>query len=229
MIIDDSLFKCEFSKHTELLARVFDHDNQRYYKGFRALTLGWTDGNTFLPLNLALMSSRQSQNQLAPMRDCDERTLVAKRRHQARRKMNDVALELVDDALNAGRRARYVLFDNWFTSPHMFAALPQRGLDGVGRLKRTEKVYFRYRSRQMNVNSLCQLLRRSKRPVNNDYLYCPIVNFKVDGAVVPVKLVFVMNRGDASRSLVLGTTKTSLRPEQIIQLYGRRWQIEVFF
>ena len=39
LIIDDSLFKREFSKKTELLARVFDHDKQRYFKGFRALRL----------------------------------------------------------------------------------------------------------------------------------------------------------------------------------------------
>ena len=45
LIIDDSLFKREFSKKTELLARVFDHDKQCYFKGFRALTLGWSDGN----------------------------------------------------------------------------------------------------------------------------------------------------------------------------------------
>jgi len=40
LIIDDSLFKLEFSKKTELLSRVFDHDNQKYFKGFRTLTLG---------------------------------------------------------------------------------------------------------------------------------------------------------------------------------------------
>lgn len=32
LIIDDSLFKREFSKNTELLARVFDHDKQTFFK-----------------------------------------------------------------------------------------------------------------------------------------------------------------------------------------------------
>jgi hypothetical protein len=40
LVIDDSLFKREFSKKTELLSKVFDHDHERYYTGFRALTLG---------------------------------------------------------------------------------------------------------------------------------------------------------------------------------------------
>lgn len=229
LILDDSLFKREFSKHTELLARVFDHDHQCYYKGFRALTLGWSDGNTFLPLNFALMSSIKAKNRLGAARDCDGRTLAAKRRTQAQRKMSDVALELVDDALHAGTKAKYVLFDSWFTSPKMFAALLKRGLFGVGMLKRTKKVYFRYRKRQMDVKSLYQVLRHGKRPGHDDYLYSPIVNFEVDGVSIPVKLVFVTNRANTGQYLVLGTTKTSLRPEEIIQMYGRRWQIEGFF
>ncbi|UWP78332.1 transposase (plasmid) [Lacticaseibacillus paracasei] len=51
----------------------------------------------------------------------------------------------------------------------------------------------------------------------------------MDGASIPVKLVFVTNRGNANQYLVLGTTKTGLRPEEIVQMYGRRWQIEGFF
>lgn len=175
------------------------------------------------------MSSVHAQNRLGAARDCDGRTLAGKRRNQAQRKMNEVALELVDDALAAGTRAKYVLFDSWFTSPKMFAALLKRGLFGVGMLKRTEKVYFRYRKRQMNVKSLYELLRRSKWPTHANYLYCPIVYFEVNSKSVPVKLVFVTNRANASQYLVLGTTKTILRPEEIIQLYGRRWQIEGFF
>lgn len=39
-IIDDSLFQREFSKKTELLARIFYHDHGKFLKGYRALTLG---------------------------------------------------------------------------------------------------------------------------------------------------------------------------------------------
>ena len=46
---------------------------------------------------------------------------------------------------------------------------------------------------------------------------------------MPVKLVFVTKRGDKNNYLVLGKTKTSLEPTDIIQLYARRWQIEGYF
>jgi hypothetical protein len=90
LIVDDSLFKREFSNNTEILARVFDHNKQTYFKGLRALTVGWSDGNTFLPVNFALMSSSNKKNQLAflsslindhwPIRDalklCGRRTML---------------------------------------------------------------------------------------------------------------------------------------------------------
>ena len=229
LIIDDSLFKREFSRKTELLARVFDHDKQQYFKGFRTLTLGWNDGNTFLPLNFALMSSSHAKNRFGHLKSSDQRSLAAKRRTQATRKMTDVALELVDDAIKSGIKAKYVLFDSWYASPRMFAALLKRHCHGIGMLKKTKKVYFRYRGREMDIKTLYTNLRRSKWPIKDSYLYSPIVTFEVDGEKIPMKLVFVTKRGQADQYLVLATTMTDLRPEAIIQMYGRRWQIECYF
>jgi len=229
LIVDDSLFKREFSKNTELLARVFDHDKQMYFKGFRALTVGWSDGNTFLPVNYSLMSSSKKENQLGVFKRFDKRSLAYQRRAQAKRKMNDVALELIDSVVKNGIKAKYVLFDSWYSSPHMFHELLKRDLFGVGMLKRTKKVYFRYRGRQMDVKTLYEALCRTKWSTKEKYLYSSMVTFTVDGQEMPVKLVFVTNRGNKNNYLVLGTTKTNLRPDEIIQMYGRRWQIESYF
>ncbi|WP_267202689.1 transposase, partial [Limosilactobacillus kribbianus] len=46
---------------------------------------------------------------------------------------------------------------------------------------------------------------------------------------VELRLVFVTNRRKSDNYLVLATTKTGLRPTEIIQLYARRWQIETYF
>lgn len=229
LIVDDSLFKREFSNNTEMLARVFDHDKQTYFKGFRALTVGWSDGNTFLPLNFALMSSSNKKNQLGIFKQFDKRSLAYQRRAQAMRKMNDVALELIDASLKSGIKAKYALFDSWYSSPRMFYELLDRGLSGIGMLKKTKKVYFRYRGRQMDVKTLYNNLRRSKWSTKTKYLYSSMVSFDIDGHQMPVKLVFVTNRADKNKYLVLATTQVSLRPEQIIQMYGRRWQIESYF
>ncbi|WP_167849822.1 transposase [Companilactobacillus suantsaicola] len=81
----------------------------------------------------------------------------------------------------------------------------------------------------MNVKILYDILCRSKWSSKEKYLYSSVVIFNVDGHDIPVKLVFVTKRGDKDNYLVLGTTKMNLRYDQIVQMYGRCWQIESYF
>ena len=57
LIVDDSFYSRTRRKSVELLATVFDHVDHKFKKGFRMLTLGWSDVNTFLPLAFTLLSS----------------------------------------------------------------------------------------------------------------------------------------------------------------------------
>ena len=50
-IIDDSLFNRTSCKKTELGSKVFDHTDMHFKKGFRMLTLSWSDGNTLIPVS----------------------------------------------------------------------------------------------------------------------------------------------------------------------------------
>ncbi len=75
LIADDTVFLRDRSKHVELLARVHDHNTGCYHKGFRMLTMGWSDGSSFVPLRLSLLSSATEKNRLVPMcDDLDKRT-----------------------------------------------------------------------------------------------------------------------------------------------------------
>lgn len=65
-IIDDSLFNRTSCKKTELGSKVFDHTGMKYKKGFRMLTLSWSDGNTLIPVNSCLLaSSKESKKTLS--------------------------------------------------------------------------------------------------------------------------------------------------------------------
>lgn len=228
LIIDDTLISRLNAKQTELLANTFDHDRQRYLKGYRGLTLAWSNGQLVLPVTTAVLSSQKARNRVGtPAKTLDQRTLAGQRRAQAMRPMPAVALELIKQARANGLKAKYVLFDSWFTSPKMFAALNDQKLIGIGMLKRTKKIYYRYRGRQYTVKTLYQYLRQSHRQPRADYLYSCVV--QADTAKLPLRLVIVAKRHCANDYLVLATTKTNLTPAAIIQLYSRRWQIENYF
>ncbi|MDR7076061.1 hypothetical protein J2Y03_001064 [Neobacillus niacini] len=62
LIFDDSFFSRTRSKTVELLAKVHDHTTGKYVRGFRMLTLGWSDGNTFIPLCFSLLSSHKKSS-----------------------------------------------------------------------------------------------------------------------------------------------------------------------
>jgi hypothetical protein len=92
LIVDDSLFSRNRSKKVELFARIFDHTSHKFYKGFRMLTLGWSDGNTFLPVSFNLLSSTNDNNVYCPAQPKDRRTLAHKRRERSRQSTTDALL-----------------------------------------------------------------------------------------------------------------------------------------
>lgn len=175
-VINDTLISRPFSSKTELLSKIFDHNKKHYLKGYRNLTLGWTDGNTFLPVNFALISTSNSKNLVgsAPS-TTDRRSIAGKRRFQARQKMSDVAVQLIKQAVSFSVKAQYVLFDSWYSSPKMFWNLRRLNLDGIGMLKKSQKTYFKYRGRQYSVKALYERIKHSRVKIKDDYLFSCMV------------------------------------------------------
>ena len=226
-IVDDSLFDRSRSKKTELLARVFDHCSMKYRSGFRMLTLGWSDGNSFVPVSHCLLSAAEDKNLLCEGNACDGRSLAGRRRLQARRKATDVMVELIHSARSAGITARYVLFDSWFSAPKTMIALKnQEHLDTIAMVKKSKTKYL-YNSGKLNVKEIYS--RNKKRRGRSRYLLSVFVDVGKDGESIPARLVYVRNKGNRKDWLVLISTDTQLSEEEIIRIYGKRWDIEVFF
>lgn len=87
-VIDDTVFERNGSPKVELLAKVYDHARHRYTRGFRMVTLGWSDGVTFLPVNSCLLSTGKQENRLSEGKILDSRSNGAKMRELAVKKRN---------------------------------------------------------------------------------------------------------------------------------------------
>lgn len=228
LIVDDSLFSRARSTKVELLARVFDHAEGKHTKGFRMLTLGWSDGNSFLPLNHCLLSSTKRRNRIQEAsRDVDARSNGGKQRKLAQTKAPTVMQELLKEAKAAEIPARYVLFDTWFCSPASMIQIKELGYDVVAMLKRTEKMHFQYQGRGQSAPAIFRAAK--KRRGRSAYLFSVEVEARKGEKTIPVKLVFVRNRNKPQDYLILASTDVTLSEEEIIQTYGKRWSIEVFF
>ena len=227
LIIDDSMFERNRSKKVELLAKAYDHANHRYRFGFRMLTLGWSDGSSFLPVNSILLSSENKKNRVNEAVKVDKRTAGYKRRLLSIQKGTQAMLELLKTAKKAAVPAKYVLFDSWFSSPSTLHAVKTIGYDVIGMVKKTPKMFFRYKGEDMSLITIYN--RNKKRRGRSRYLLTVLVDVVKDGKVIPAKVVYVRNRNKRKEYLCLISTDTTLDENEIIRIYGKRWDIEVFF
>ena len=227
LIIDDSMFERNRSKKVELLAKVYDHAKHAYKFGFRMLTPGWSDGNTFLPVNSILLSSENKKNRVNEAKTVDKRTVGYKRRALSMQKGTIAMLELLKAAKNSSIPAKYVLFDSWFSFPSTLHAVKEIGYDVIGMVKKTPKMFFRYNGEDMSLISIYN--RNKKRRGRSRYLLSVTVDVVKDGSVIPAKVVYVRNRNKRKEYLCLISTDITLSEEEIIRIYGKRWDIEVFF
>ena len=217
------MFDRSRSKNVELLARVFDHCSMKYRSGFRMLTLGWSDGNSFIPVSHSLLSAAEDKNLICGGKQCDGRSLAGRRRLQSRRKATDVMVELIHSAQHAGITAKYVLFDSWFFAPKTILELKkQEHLDTIAMMKKS-KTKYRYQGEKLNVKEIYS--HNKKRRGLSHYLLSVLVEIEKDGESIPAKLVFVRNKSRRKDWLVLVSTDISISEEEIIRIYGKRWDI----
>ena len=227
LIIDDSMFERNRSKKVELLTKVYDHAKHAYKFGFRMLTLGWSDGSTFLPVNSVLLSSENKRNRINEAAAMDKRTVGYKRRQLSMQKGTNVMLELLKYAKSAAIPAKYVLFDSWFSSPSSIHAVKGIGYEVIAMVKKTPKMFFRYNGEDMPLTAICS--KNKKRRGRSRYLLSVMVDVVKDGKTIPAKVVYVRNRNKRKEYLCIISTDTGLDENEIIRIYGKRWGIEVFF
>ena len=225
-VVDDSLFERTSCKKTELGSKVFDHASMRYTKGYRLMTLGWTDGNTFLPINSSLLASSKTSNLIGPQQHHDGRSLAGQRRKLAQMKGTSVMVELLKTALNAGYKADYVLYDSWFSNPAQLVAVKNLGLNSIAMIKKSSRIRYEYEDQMLSLKKIYGICK--KRRGRSRYLLS--VNVMVGkNQKIPAKIVCVRNKQNKKDWIAFICTNPDLSEEEIIRIYGKRWQIEVFF
>lgn len=230
LIVDDSLYERGRSKEVELLARVKDHTDGKYKKGFRMLTLGWSDGNTFCPLSFTHLSSDDRKNRYCEQAEgLDKRTVGYRNRTQATRKSTDVMIDMLRQAITYVDSARYVLFDSWFCFPGILLKIKGLGLHTVAMMKSMKTVRYSYQGRRLDLNNLYAAVRKKRGKAKILASIIVGIGKDEDGNEVSAKVIFVRDRNRRSKWLALISTDTSLTDEEIVRIYGKRWDIEVFF
>ena len=223
IIIDDSSYDKSRSKMVELLSKVFDHCTKRYLKGFRLLTVAWSDGASLVPLDFALLSSVEKKNRYQEItKDIDKRSCGYGRRQEAITKSTELLEPIIRRVLRFGVRADYILMDSWFALPKIIQML-STNVPVICMLKNMYRVFYEYNGAKLNLDAL---YRNVKKRAGKAWIKASVI-VKIS-AGQKAKIVFVRDRSQRGWLAIL-STDSALADEEIVRIYGKRWDIEVFF
>ena len=157
----------------------------------------------------------------------DRRSVGYRQRKLSMKKGTEAMLELLKAAKTAKVPADYVLFDSWFSSPKAIHAVKNLGYDVIAMVKKTPKMKFLHNGKTLSLTEIYK--HNKKRRGRSRYLLSVMVDVEKDGMTIPAKVVYVRNKNKRNEYLCLISTNTEIDENEIIRIYGKRWNIEVFF
>jgi len=222
-ILDDSIFDRSRSKMVELLTRVYDHSTKKYLKGFRFLSMVWSDGASTVPVDFAIVSSTDEKNRYQGItKNLDKRCCGFRRRTEALKAITELLEPMVKRAIRAGLIAKYILMDSWFAFPSIIKDLSDH-LPVICMLKRMPNVFYTLNGLKLNLKALYRTVK--KRPGKARIVASVCVYISPEQMV---KIIFVRDRRKNDWLAIL-STDVQLSDTEIVRIYGKRWDIEVFF
>jgi hypothetical protein len=114
-------------------------------------------------------------------------------------------------------------WDSWFTHAPLVQSIVALGMDVIGMVKPTKQHYL--------VNDRCLSLKelyKIAKPVQGPKDILRSIQATLKNGV-PVKVVFIQNRNKKSEWVAILSTDCTLSEQEIIRIYGMRWDIEIFF
>ena len=135
-------------------------------------------------------------------------------------------LELIKTAQKASHTADYVLFDSWFSNPAQLVAVKNLGLDSIAMIRKSSRIYYEYEGEQLSIKKIFGICK--KRRGRSKYLLSVNVLVGKDQKI-PAKIVCVRNKKNKKDWIAFVCTNPDLSEKEILRIYGKRWQIEVFF
>ncbi len=135
-------------------------------------------------------------------------------------------LSSVGEILTCVKDFQYVLFDSWFSWPKVIKGVKEYHRDVICMLKDMPTLFYTYQHKKYTLSNLYAQLN-NKSLDKSSYLASIIVDYYG----IPARIVFVRNRNSTCKRewLAILSTNITIPEEEIIRIYGLRWDIEVYF
>lgn len=234
LIFDDTDIS-KTGKTIEGISKIFNHVNKTCFFGYKLLVAGYWNDGLLIPIDFSFhrefkdkkekkygLSKKELKNQKKTKRD--SKLPVTKRFKELNEKKTDVLVQMFKRIKQRKIEVDYILFDSWFTSISLISRLLKVGkVNIIGMYKYNSKVEV-----GDNIFTIKQL-RKQKLSLKRSRIY-NLYYQNYTGIIDDVQIkVFLIRRGKRGKWHTIISTDTSLNFNQMMNIYKKRWSIEVFF
>ncbi|MEI3283010.1 MAG: transposase [Enterocloster sp.] len=124
-----------------------------------------------------------------------------------------------------GLNADYVVFNSWFSNPVQITAIHSKGMDVIAMIKKSSRIKYSYGGKQLSIKEIYS--KNKKRHGRSKYC-CLLMLWQEKKLQFRRKSYCVRNKSNRKDWLAFICTDTTLSEEEIIRVYGKRWQIGFF-
>jgi hypothetical protein len=191
--------------------------------------MGWSDGQTFIPVDYRVLANSDKKKLVSGSRAKEDKsTIPTKIRDEAQMEKPKLVLDMLKNVKGTPAETKYVLFDSWFASPSSILSINGLGYQIVTRLKDHKNYRYAYNGEILSINGI--YAKNKKRRGKSSYLLSVMVEVRHKDYEerVLAKIVYVRDKNKPGKFIAILSTDTGLSEDEIITLYGKRWDIEPF-
>lgn len=234
LIIDDTQLD-KTGKTIEFIGKVFDHCTHTYQLGMKMLTLGYTDGKTFLPIDFSIHNEAGKQGKRG-LKTKELKAQFSKTRHSKSagyQRASEVSIDKISVALKMIKRCikkwlkvDYVLADSWFICEKFIKGIKDINpkLHIIGLMKMNRIVVINGKS--YKANKIPEIKRRNIH--HSTKFKCSYISLKMTYKGIEMRGYWIKMNGQNSWNLLI-SSNDKLTFIKAMAIYKQRWSIEVFF
>jgi len=212
MIVDDSVAEKPYTDENDIVCWHYDHSKDRMVKGINFMTALYHNGGVSLPVGITLVAKTEYYT--------DKKDGKQKRRSPVGK--NEYYRTMLQQAVVNQIPFKYVLNDVWFASAENMRFVKHTlQKDFVMPVKGNRKVALSLAEKQQGRYVRVDTLVLEPNAVREVYLE------GVDFPLLLAKQIFV--NGDGSTGILyLVTSDTTLRYDDMVCIYRKRWNVEPY-
>jgi hypothetical protein len=211
LIFDDTIQEKKWTDENEIICWHYDHTKGKSVKGINLLNSLYYSNEVSTPVGFAIIKK--------PIQFIDPKTKKIKRKSE--KTNNELAREMLGQALKNQLKFRYVLMDSWFASTENFEYIVKKNKVFIAAIKSNrlfaQNLDKKYKGEFTPIDQLGLSDKESIQGYLRGY----------DKEVIIVCQIFTNKDGSMGR-LYLVCSDTTLDVNSISTIYEKRWKVEEY-